>query len=243
MKATGGAFLFTVHHMTDNRKSGIALIIGSIGGIVTMAIHPVGSASLNAAQVDHLALGSAIAHSLALMSSVALVLGACGLALRLSAPDRLAFSALVVYFFAAVAIMIAAAVSGFIVPEIMRRMVGDSPAAAPQWRIVIYSIFQINQAFAKIYAVAVSIAMLLWSASILRHAGLDRKMAFYGCIVAPLIALAICSGKLRLDVHGMGIVALAQAIWFVGVGVQLCGKTLTNCARRLGPPDSSESAP
>jgi hypothetical protein len=224
MMATGSAFLFTVHHMTDNRKSGFALIIGSIGGIVTMAIHPVGSASLNAAQVDHLAVASAIAHSLAMISSLVLVLGACGLAQRFNAPDRLAFSGLVVYLFAAVAIMIAAAVSGFIVPEIMRRMAGDSSAVAPQWRIEIYSIFQINQAFAKIYTVAVSIAMALWSVTILRHGAPSRKIALYGCIVAPLIALAICSGKLRLDVHGMGIVVLAQAIWFIGVGIQMCGE-------------------
>jgi hypothetical protein len=74
---------------------------------------------------------------------------AFGLTRRLAAPDRLAFSALAVYVSAAVAVLIATAVSGFIVPNILRHMVRDVASAAPQWHIVIDSIFQINQAFSS----------------------------------------------------------------------------------------------
>src|SRR5579859_2030761 len=165
--------------MTDDRKSGTALIAGSIGGIVTMAIHPTSSGALAPAQLEHLALASAVAHSIAMVSTVVLVLGACGLTRRLAGPDRLAFSGLVFYAFAAVAILIAAAVSGFIVPSIMRHMMRDAAAAAPQWHIAIDSIFQINQAFARLFTVAASIAMALWSASALRHGGLGRGIAIY----------------------------------------------------------------
>ena len=42
--------------MTDDRKAGIALIVGSLGGILTMAIHPTGTASLSADQIAHLAI-------------------------------------------------------------------------------------------------------------------------------------------------------------------------------------------
>lgn len=207
--------------MTDNRKSGIAFIAGSIGGIVTMAIHPTASGVLTPAQFEHLAVASAIAHSLAMVSFLLLVLGAFGLTRRLAAPDRLAFSGLVVYVFAAIAVLIATAVSGFIVPNIMRHMIRDAPTTAQQWHIVIDSIFQINQAFSRIFTVAASVAVVLWSASALRNGGLGRGIAIYGCIIAPLIILAICSGHLTLNVHGMAIVVFAQAIWFIGVGIQL----------------------
>jgi hypothetical protein len=207
--------------MTDNRKSGIALIAGSVGGIVTMALHPHGGMGLTPVQLDHLAVASAIAHSLAMISNVALVLGACGLAQRLRAPDRLAFSALIVYFFAAVAILIATAVSGFIVPSIIHHMLRDTAAAAPQWQIAIVSIVQINQAFVSIYTVAVSAAMALWSISALRHGGLSSRLAIYGCVIAPLLIIGICIGHLRLDVHGMTVVVVAQAIWFIAAGSQL----------------------
>jgi hypothetical protein len=207
--------------MTDNRKSGIALIAGSLGGIVTMAIHPTAGGVLTPAQFERLAVVSAVAHSLAMISFLLLFLGACGLTLRLAHPNRLAFSALVIYGFAAVAVLIATAVSGFIVPNIMRHMVRDAPAAAPQWRIVIDSVFQINQAFAGIFTVAASASMALWSAAALRNGGLPRATATYGCVIAPLLILGICVGHLRLDVHGMAIVVLCQTIWFVCAGVEL----------------------
>jgi hypothetical protein len=208
--------------MTDDRKSGIALIAASIGGMATMAVHPTaGSAPLTPELVARLAVTSAAAHSLAIVSFVALFLGACGLARRLAAPDRLSFAAVVVFGFACVSILIAASVSGFVVPSIMRMMTRDIPANAPQWKMVIGGIFQINQAFARIYSVATSLSIILWSAAALRNGGLTRGLALYGCVVSPVIILAIATGLLRLDVHGMGLIVLADAIWFILGGAQL----------------------
>lgn len=210
--------------MTDDRKSGIAIIAGSLGGIVTMALHPTAAASLTPEQVAHLMALSGAVHSLAMVSVLVLFLGACGLTLRIAAPDRFSFSALVTFGFACVAIVNAAAVSGFIVPEIMKHMVRDAPTAAHQWQIVMDGVFQFNQAFARIYSVAASLAIILWSISVLRNGGLGQGVAIYGCIVAPLIILGIGVGHLRLDVHGMAAVWLGQAIWFILVGSQLCSR-------------------
>jgi hypothetical protein len=156
-----------------------------------------------------------------MVSSLILVLGAIGLTRRLAAPDRLALSGLVAYVFAAISVLIATAVSGFIIPNIMRHMIRDVPTTIAQWHIVIDAIFQINQAFSRIFTVAASAAMVLWSSSALRNGGLGRGIALYGCIVAPLLIAGICIGHLKLDVHGMAIVVFAQAIWFIGVGLQL----------------------
>lgn len=222
--------------MTDDRKAGIALIAGSLGGIVTMAVHPTGTASLSADQVAHLAIASGAAHSLAMLSVLLLFLGASGLARRLAAADQISFAAIVTYGFACVAIMIAAAVSGFIVPDIMKHMVRDVPAAAREWQIVIVAIFQVNQAFARMYSVAASIAIILWSISALRNGGLGRGVAIYGCVIAPLIILGIGIGHLRLDVRGMAAVMLGQAIWFIVAGSLLCSRPTSGV-----PPQSSPS--
>lgn len=211
--------------VTDDRKSGLALITGSLGGILTMAIHPTASAALSAPQVAHLSIVSAAAHSIAVVSVVLLFLGACGLARRLAAPDRISFAALIAYGFATIAILIAAAVSGFIIPDIMKLMVRDSPAAAALWRITIASVFQFNQAFSRLFSVAASSAIILWSVSALRGGELARTVAIYGCIIGPLIILAICAGHLRLNLHGMAAVALGQTIWFILVGYQMCSFT------------------
>ena len=213
--------------MTDDRKAGLLLILGSIGGIVTMAIHPHGLHTLTPVQLERLATVSAIAHSLAMVSCLALFLGAIGLMRRLASreaadkTDRLAIAALVTFGFAAVALLIATAVSGFIVPAIVRQMIADKAVNAPQWNIVIDAVFQFNQAFARIYSVAASVSIVLWSASALRNAGLTRFIALYGCIVPSVLICLIFVGHIRLDVHGMGLVVLVHAIWFVVVGAQL----------------------
>ncbi|MGE5244001.1 MAG: hypothetical protein ACM3SQ_07215 [Betaproteobacteria bacterium] len=208
--------------MTDNRKSGIALIGGSAGAILTMAVHPTATGIVTRPGYERLALVSGAAHSVGIVSFAILFLGACGLALRLRAPDRLAFAGLVTYGIALIAALIAAAISGFIEPNIMLRMARDVPAAASQWHIVIDSIFQINQAFMRIFTIAVSAAVVLWSISILRNGGLGRGIAIYGCVMAPLLILGIFIGHLRMDVHGAGLIVLAQTVWLVGAGAQLC---------------------
>jgi hypothetical protein len=207
--------------MTDDRKAGIALIAGSFGGILTMAIHPTAGGPLTPDQAAHLAVASAAAHSLAMASFVLIFLGACGLTRRIVAGDRLAFAGLVTFGLACVAVLIATAVSGFIVPDLMRRMAHDVPAAGQQWRMIITGIFQINQAFSRIYSVATAVAIILWSVSTLRNGGLSRKVAMYGCVIAPLLIVGIVSGHLKMDVHGMGAVVLGQAIWFIVAGAQM----------------------
>jgi hypothetical protein len=207
--------------MTDNRKAGFALIAGSVGAAVTMAIHPTAGGPMTPAQVDTLALTSGIAHSLAIISMLALFIGSCGLSRYIARPDRIAFTGLVLFGFSTIAALIATSVSGFIVPNLIRLMAKDAGANTVEWRIAISSMFQVNQAFAAIFSVAAIAAIVLWSASALRHRELSRPLAIYGCIVPPVLALLIIAGYLKLDVHGMAIVALAVALWFVGAGANL----------------------
>src|SRR5882762_2014597 len=162
--------------MTDNGKSGIALVAGSACGLVTMAIHPTAAGVARRAGYEHLALVSGAAHSIAIISVAVVFLGACGLTRRLHSSDR--------FGVAVVSALIAAAISGFVEPGIMLRMTRDVPAAAPQWHIVIDAVFQINQAFDRIFAIAASGAVFLWSAAALRNGRLGRGLAVYGCVLA-----------------------------------------------------------
>jgi hypothetical protein len=211
--------------MKDDRKPGIALIAGSLGGLLTMHIHPTGTVAITTeAQVANLAVASAVAHSLALVSVLLLFLGACGLAKRVAGNDWLWFTAIVTYGFSCVAIMIAAAVSGFIIPGIMKQMLRDAPSNAHLWQAVMAGIFQINQAMARIFSVGSSVAIILWSVSVLRHGQLGRVLAIYGCAAGLAIVIAVSAG-LRFDVRGMAAVMVGFAVWFIAAGVQMCTRT------------------
>jgi hypothetical protein len=208
--------------MTDNGKSGIALVAGSACGLVTMAIHPTAAGVATRAGYEHLALVSGAAHSIAIISVAVVFLGACGLTRRLHSSDLFfALAGLVAYGVAVVSALIAAAISGFVEPGIMLRMTRDVPAAAPQWHIVIDAVFQINQAFDRIFAIAASGAVFLWSAAALRNGRLGRGLAVYGCVLAPAIIAGVLIGHLRMDVHGFTAIVVAQASWFAAAGAQL----------------------
>jgi hypothetical protein len=114
-------------------------------------------------------------------------------------PHRTSFAGIVIFGFACFSVFIAATVSGFIVPSTMKHMARDTAANMHLWQVVIDGIFQINQAFAQIYSVAASLAVTLWSVSVL-----------------------IAVGHLRLNVHGMAAVWFGQAVWFILAGSQLC---------------------
>src|ERR1700737_4631890 len=109
--------------MTDERKGGIALITGTIAVLVTMALHPTGHELLDSGgRFNRVALLGVVAHTLAEVALPILFLGALALTRRLSSPDRSAIAALVLYGFALIAGMVAAAVSGYVAPALARQI-------------------------------------------------------------------------------------------------------------------------
>jgi heme A synthase len=208
--------------MTDNRKSGLALIAGSLGMIVTMAVHPHGAVA--AAQVESMARNLTIVHSLALASLMVLFLGTLGLSQRLKSADRFDKIGLVLFAFASIAVMNAAVMDGLVAPNVMRRIVEAAASAGvgagESWRVAFRYNFEVNQGFARLYAITSSIAIIFWSLSIWRNRTLARGLAIYGCVIGVASVIAVTAG-LGMDVHGFGAVVLGQAIWFVTAGVLL----------------------
>ena len=99
--------------MTDDRKCGLALILGTAGLFVIMMFHPTGGGHLTPSEFDSMVRRNIAVHSLALAFVPVLFLGALGIYRRLASPDRLSLSGLVLYAFAMMAAMNAAVASGF----------------------------------------------------------------------------------------------------------------------------------
>lgn len=206
--------------MTDDRMSGIALIAGMAGTIITMAFHPTGHDLVAPGHSESMMQLNVAVHSLALVSIPILFLGALGLTRRLAAPNRLGLAGLVLFGFAEVAVMIAATASGLVAPGLFHHIAAE-PNMADTWRAVLTLNGHLNQAFAMVYVVASSAAIVLWSAAILRSSTFPRALGIYGSILGPLTLFAMLSGHLRLNVHGFGLVVLGQAVWFISAGVLL----------------------
>jgi hypothetical protein len=210
--------------MTDDRRVGVALIAGSAGMIITMIFHPTGK--VGPGGVESMVRMLVGVHSLALASLPVLFVGAWGLSRRVASANRPAMTALVLYAFAMVAVMNAAVFDGLVAPNLIRQIVLTHDTATPGtsegWRLAFNYNSYLNQAFARLYAVASSMAIVLWSVVIVRGHALGWGVGIYGCILGPITVIGVVSGLLNPDVHGFGLLIFGQALWFIVVGVQLC---------------------
>jgi hypothetical protein len=208
--------------MRDNRLGGLALIIGMVANIITMALHPTGHDLLNSA--SGFQLQAAIArgvHFLALISFPVLFLGALALSRYLDTPNRLSITALVFYGLALIAGMMAVVFSGFLGPGLAKHLVDPADPNKTAFEILFAYNFAINQVFARILASASSLSIVLWSLTIWKTRALSREIGLYGILSGTMIIALAAPGFLRLDVHGFGLVVLLQAVWFITVGIQL----------------------
>src|SRR5580692_1872704 len=205
--------------MTDERRVAITLIAGSAGMIITMIFHPGGKIAPE--QLEQLIRLNIAVHSLALLTIPVLFLGAWGMSRRLDGGDRLAWAGLVLFAFASVAVMNAGTLNGLVAPKLMRLIVAATPETRETWRMIASFSFQMNQAFARVYAVGASLAIASWSVAILRYRSLGLGVAIYGVVLGLVTALVICSGLLTPDRHGFAILVFGQAIWFLVVAVEM----------------------
>jgi hypothetical protein len=207
--------------MKDNRLGGIALIVGAVSGMITMSLHPVaGAHPITPAQFEKLTALMIGVHALAIAGIPFSFLGAFALTRRLDSPTRLAIAGLVIYSLGLIAVMIAPAISGFVGTEILRHIIARTPGSE-QWRTLMEYNFLINQAFAKIFVVSASTAIMLWSLLIVKSRALSAAIGIYGLLLGPAVIIALITGGLRLDVHGFGLIIFSQAIWFIVTGILL----------------------
>ena len=206
----------------NDRLSGILLIAAALAGVVVMALHPTAHGLLSPDTGAHLTRVNVFVHSLALATVPVLFFGLLALTRRLGTTD-LSVAALVAWGFGGVAVTSAAVASGFVAPGVIARIVAKDGSQVPAAFLLYTGLW--NQGFAKVYLVASCGAILLWSAAILRNDDkgkrLPRGAGIAGLILAGSVLLAFFAGHLGLDVHGFGLMTLAQSIWLVWIGVTL----------------------
>ena len=205
--------------MRRDVASGTLLIAGAAAGVVVMGLHPNAHGLMNPESGPRLTQVNVIVHGLALAAVPAVFLGLMGLWRRLG-PSDLATAALVAYGWASVAVLSAAVASGFVAPGVIATVVTAEGSKGGD-ALLSYTRL-LNQGFAKVNVVASCVAILLFASAILRSGRLARAAGIFGAVVSAAILLLFFVGHLRLDVHGFGIVTLAQSVWLIWIGVLLC---------------------
>lgn len=201
---------------------GIALILGSMGFILTMSFHPSGHDFFEAGnQLNALITRTIIVHVPAAVSLPILFLGALALSRSLASPDRLSIIAIVAYGFAVFSAMSNVVVDGFVAPGLLGKLVAATPPASDMWHVLSTYNSYLNEVYAKIFVMASSAATMLWSIAILRNRRLGLGAGIYGVILGPAIMILLASGQLTLAAHWFRLIIFAQVAWFIIVGVLL----------------------
>jgi len=225
--------------MTDNRRSGIAMIAGQVGLLLTLSLHP--SGKITPAQVDQMVHKLIAVHSIALAGLPLMILGALGLSRLLSSfnrdrpnRNRLSVAAFVIYCFAIAASLSGIVIDGLVMPHLLPHLAeaaqasaaassGAQPAAsatADSWRALFKYNGYLDMAFVQLSLVATAVAVITWSAAMLVGA-FPRALAIYGLILGVIALVALFSGALGAE-HALTIIIFGQATWFLIAGGLLC---------------------
>jgi len=105
---------------------------------------------------------------------------------------------------------------------VIGRMMAVGEGAREVYHALLTYTSLVKRSSANVHVVAMSVAILLWSAAILRSRLMGRAVGIAGVVAGTGILLGLFSGHLRMDVHGFGLVTLAHAAWLIWLGILLC---------------------
>jgi|GEM_PF-627259 len=201
----------------------VALIMGSFGAIATMIFHPTGGDLLG--QPEEIArrneMITVVSHLLGLCSLPLLFFGFLGFSRRMDLDRPLISAAIILYGFALFAGACAAVINGLVAPSITGQILVADENTGRTLRLILMNNTLLNQAFDKIYLVASSLAIVLWSAGMIKGGAFARIVAVLGWVVGLASILGLFSGHLRLNTHGFGLLIFGQMFWTILVAVLL----------------------
>lgn len=211
-------------HNAAARGTGVLLIAATLLAVVVMAHHPTVSApDLTQAleQLREMADRDAWVHGILIALMLVIFYAFTELALRRGIQRPLVRAGLVAYGAGAVAMIGAASIDGFVTAQIAN-LAPQGGVMDPHVTAMLINLFSVlNRTLANIGAIAMSAGILAWSLNLVRDQGLTRTVGAAGILISLSPAIALISGGLHLNMHGMLVVVVLQAIWSIGVGVLL----------------------
>ena len=204
--------------MSHPSRVSAALIVGMVGSLVVMALHPVGSDVVAAAAAGQRDVMARAIHALAIGIQPLLLAGYLGLALML--PNRdLATLGLVAYAVGTTAVVGAATLSGLVITPLLESTVTATGAAREMILAQIRFAFLFNQSLTKVFVALGGASIACWSLAMRGDPRFPAAVRWLGAVVAVVGVGGILAGRLALDVRGFGLIVLGQAAWTCWVAV------------------------
>jgi hypothetical protein len=153
-------------------------------------------------------------HAAAIAAAPVLTLGFFALYRSIGIANPAAALAFFAYLFGALAVMLAASMSGIVAPRLIELRLEPATDQA-----IVHGLLRLewylNQAFANIHVGFFSAAIALFAVAWPERGALATAIQTVGILVGVGVVAWQFSGMLTLDVHGMGAVVLAHGVWIV----------------------------
>jgi hypothetical protein len=201
---------------------GSILILAAFAAVVAVLHHPVirvHDQQEFLAQVPGSAVTDRFVHGALILCAVALLFAFSRFAQRQGLQRPSVLLGLIFYLFGTIAVIGAALIDGFFVPEIAASYLNGPPGTTDNPMELVRFCSIAIQLFTKSSMVAVSLAILVWSIGLFRDGGRPRIMAAAVGVIAMLVQLYILVfGGPVITAHTIVFVVLAQMIWYLVVG-------------------------
>jgi hypothetical protein len=202
------------------KTAGYAIAACAVLTMLAIAMHPQAEhrrASEAVAEIGRLAPMLGVVHGTVIAFVIVLLYGLTVYSLRRGVRRELVVGALVVYAAGAFAMVLAALIDGFLIPAIARTYAGAPREALQSGASILSACGAAIQVLAKFGVVALSAAIVLWSADLFSDGGRLRVAAIAG-FGAALISLAVLLAEGRFIVPlTLSIIVIAQGIWYLAI--------------------------
>ncbi|MEQ8474202.1 MAG: hypothetical protein RIC35_23605 [Marinoscillum sp.] len=199
--------------------AGRFLLSGAVMIIITMALHPVGGSIEHLQSVRSMIIGT---HTLAILSVPILIIGFWGITQILGKDQWINLLAFVIICVGLIAVMIAAATNGLVVPFFLDQANPDLDRTILSL-ILKYS-FSLNKAMDYIFIGSCCLSVGLWSASIVRTNKLPKWLGLVGILLSLGAIISIVAGLGLTDLLGFRTFIFGLALWILAISTILMRK-------------------
>ena len=203
---------------SSEKKAGIALIVFTVLLVFTMVLHPAGGT------VEHLINITGVivvTHSIAILSIPFGWLGFLGLTRKLGTNQFGAMLGLGMITLALVAVLLAAATNGLVLPIFLQHYKDASPEAIAAIKPILQYSSALNHAFDYIYTGTFCLAILCWSVTIVFTRSLPVWLGWVGIALSIIIAVLFIGGMQVNNLQGFRIFVASIVVWLLLAGIAL----------------------
>ncbi|HJU41129.1 MAG TPA: hypothetical protein VJ724_16280, partial [Tahibacter sp.] len=167
-----------------------------------------------------------VVHGVAIAAAPVLTFGMFALSRSIGFAKPASALAFFFYLFGAIAVMLAATMSGLVAPRLIEALMMPSADKDLLHGLLRLEWF-LNQSFATVHVALFSGAIALYAAAWPDRGPLAAVVQIAGFLVGIGVFAWLASGTLTLNVHGMGAVVIMQGAWFILAGVGLAFRPST----------------